>query len=900
MSRIKLLNLQNERKVGIDSSRHICRIKHETLARDSCTRLLHETNGERTANSNEYRTFKDITKRLQVHFLASKTPLSLPPESRTLLQAYVEEKSGGDANKDEAARANQELKAFWEKHVGTGPEKLAVFVGVLRELRQTIVGEANILEWWQLAVKPVINSTKFGKEAIENARDFLLGVMGRIEDDENAHKFANTTNRLLSDLLAIYIDRTRTLHEDHDEGVAQINSQIAKQVEDILVAFGRKCPKQFFYHLDDLLGPASTRLQALTLLSSFLVHQAPHLYLVINTPLMESLLKCLMNDTSVTVISVALSCLIMLLPHIPGSLVPHLPRLFLIYSRLLCWEKFSSLSTEAEKSLVTDDRLPSNNIESTQNATNIGIDANWEKAQPLDGVIEAETPELMTYFTYLYGLYPLNFMNYIRKPRRYLKSIDFPGADTFDLDQTVIRSRTDQFRQVHLLHPNFYNSSAEEEPDDPKWPKMDPADVVGECHSLRIDSMTTLRASGSSPLNKLSEPLSVIPLRTASIKTGGQLSPAMSHASLRSLSSWRGTQSTAVSATAGEPDSPLLKPHLRPLHHGPVSDQSQVPSRDGDLAGQTTQRAESHTHPVSFDTIRSPVEEADPSTLTNLAYLQREIAHLRNDLNFERWHKTQYSEHISQIMRRNVKEATREAETLNLINANRALKKQLDQVSKAREATVKDSALTRKQANSLEANMTERFQKLKHEQEVWQSDADELKRLRLEMKQYRDLLVAAEARELKASHQLEIAQRDLEEKLSLQVQLQEAKRRLHELEYREFEFESTKRQRDIVLKENERLQMRLGGESKVSRPPGRDAVHPSAGLTFKPSSPRRSVTFNVLQTQTSSDPQKSMLPNENETVTRLGANSEGSVHNDENARPGSSASVASKGMPVRS
>ena len=92
----------------------------------------------------------------------------------------------------------------------------------------------------------------------------------------------------------------------------------------------------------------------------------------------------------------------------------------------------------------------------------------------------------MTYFTYLYGLYPLNFVSYIRKPRRYLKNVDFPSSDAFDLDQTVIRSRTDQFRQMHLLHPNFYNMTVEEELIDPKWPKMDPADVVGECQALCV------------------------------------------------------------------------------------------------------------------------------------------------------------------------------------------------------------------------------------------------------------------------------------------------------------------------------------------------------------------------------------------------------------------------------
>ena len=217
----------------------------------------------------------------------------------------------------------------------------------------------------------------------------------------------------------------------------------------------------------------------------------------------------------------------------------------------------------------------------------------------------------------------------------------------------------------------------------------------------------------------------------------------------------------------------------------------------------------------------------ESSPLTNIAHLQREITLLRNDLNFERWHKAQYSEHIGQIMRRNVKEATVEAETLNLINANRALKKQLEQLQKTRDATIRDSALTRKQANSLEANMTERFNKLKLEQETWQADADELRRLRAEMKDYRELLVTTEARELNKSHQLEIARRDLNELKTTQDHLQNALRRLHQYEYREFDFETAVRERNLLKGENETLHAKLQRSVEQGKPLRRRGSDPA-------------------------------------------------------------------------
>ena len=734
-------------------------------------------------NMKKPRTVKDVTKSLHTLFSGPKIPLSLPSENRRLLQSFIDEHDG-EVGEEESLRANLDFKAFWEKYVVSNPQWKGAFVGVLKELRAAIVGDANILEWWELAVKPVITGTGYKKLVQEDAREFAVGAMTYDNEAEVSLQRPTVSQRLCSDLLHTYLAQS-SVDESNDQFAAPESAQTVQQVEDVLVAFGRKRPRDLFHCIDDLVEVSNTRLQALTLLSSFLRHQTPHLYLVINTPLVEDLLKCLMNDTSTTILSVALTSLIMLLPHIPGSLGPYLPRLFLIYSRLLCWEKFSELSNEAQKSLVTDDRISRDADEGQDQGDElegVGIDITWERARPQADALEAETPELMTYFTYLYGLYPLNFVSYIRKPRRYLKAIDFPGADGFDLDQAVIRSRTEQFRQVHLLHPNFYNMSAEEELVDPKWPKMDPADVVGECHGLRTTSKYIPDSPGQPPTGKLPDLPPVPPSSVASLKASGQISPVASHASFRSGNSWRDTQSTAVSVAAREGDSPIIK------RHGVQSDDETLQDRWQPL---------------------SPEEKPQASMQTNIVHLQRQITLLRNELNFEKWHKAQIATHVGQIMRRNVKEATVDAETLNLINANRALKKQLEQAKKAREATIKDSALTRKQANNLETHMTDRFNKFKTEQETWQADADELRRLRMEMKHYRELLVATEARELNKSHQLELAQRDVEEMKKVQAELQDARHRIHEYEYREFEFETATRERDILKNETDGLRMRM-------------------------------------------------------------------------------------------
>lgn len=760
----------------------------------------------------ERRTIKDATKALQVHFSAAKPPTALPAEARRMLQHFVDQHDG-ELSDEESLRANQELKSFWERHVGESPHKSGAFCGVLKELRPAITAEADIWDWWRTAIKPVISATGYRKQALDDAQDFLIGSMIHHDDEVGNETQSRLPSRLCGELFGIYIARTREV-SDEDALVAPENAQIAQQVESVLIAFGKKRTQDFFANIDDLVRIASCRLQALNLLSTFLKHQAPHTYTAVDTPLVEDILKCLMNDTSTTVLSVALTSLVMLLPHIPGPIGADLPRLCLIYSRLLCWEKFSPLSTVAQRNLVTDDRMDADSEDELDPGT-VGMDKSWEVLRPDVDVVETTVPELLRYFTYLYGLYPLNFMSYIRKPRKFLKNLDFPGADDFDLDQAVIRSRTDQYREVHLMHSNFYNMTPEEELSDPKWSKLEPADVVAECNALYSNRRLVLASPGPPPTAKLPELPPFPPLSVQSpqshISNSNQISPVASQASLRSGISWRETNMAPLSAQSTDPDSPLMRPqgldedddHLRIPGRSPAANRSASLGID-----DFPEPGNSSSNRASRDKHEAPQ--------TNLAYLQREITLLKNDLNFERWHKAQYSQHIGQLARKNVKDATAEAETLNLINANRALKKQLEHIRNAREATLKDSALTRKQANNMESHMLDRLRSMKKEQETWMAEAAELRRLRTEVKQIRELLVACEARELNKSHELELLQRDMSQFQDVQEQLREASQRMREYEFREFEFERAKREIEILQNEKHTLQMKLSGREQDS------------------------------------------------------------------------------------
>ena len=321
-------------------------------------------------------------KAIQPDFAPAKTFLALPPESRHILQKFIDNQEDL-LSEDHRSRVNTELRSFWDRLVAGSSLKTAVFAGVLKELGLSSLGYSRSLYWADTVALPLICTTGHSPSAIQDARDFLLSIMLSDDDFHTPEHKTKPLARLRLKLFDEYVRRTQTF-ESNQASLLSDDMQIARHIEDTLIAFGQKRPKDLFNNVDDLVIRADTRLPALTLLNAFLQHQTPHLYLVIHTPLIEHLLKCLMNDTSTPILSVALKSLIMLVPHIPGSLAPHLPRLFLVYSRILCWEKFSELSTDEQRSLVTDDRLAYDEAEEDLEDViqTAGIDLTWEKACP--------------------------------------------------------------------------------------------------------------------------------------------------------------------------------------------------------------------------------------------------------------------------------------------------------------------------------------------------------------------------------------------------------------------------------------------------------------------------------------------------------------------------------------
>lgn len=616
--------------------------------------------------------------------------------------------------------------------------------------------------------------------------------------------------------------------------------------------------------IDALVVKKQHRAQALSLLCTFVRHQPPHLYEALKTDLMDHLLQCLMIDTSTTVVSLALTTLIMFLPHVPSSLVHYLPRLFAVYARIMCWEKADPERLNDETSAESGEESP---VHSPIAEPAMFVDPTWDILPRSSDTADSMAPDLTHLFTFLYGLYPLNFMNFIRKPSKYLRDAKHPGAEGLKLDTNAIHHRSEQFRRVHLLHPHFYTMTVEAElADTNRFLESEPADVVAQCMGLCAAVPAVLNDPGPPPTGKL-------PGIPQSARTATEDIPAQSLAEdgangssepaspTSRLHSWRDTQSTTVSFSAQESmkmmrkssqhsrsrrssratsrrSSPNRTPHGSYPHDSPTLPAHIIHSASDTKLKDMLQAQESlrtnlrNDSNASLSTQEAPRLDAYIQSLaqapnarspalrptanggsSNTAFLQREILLLKNDLNFERYLKQQHLSHIGQLQHKYIREATVEAETQKLINNNKTLKLKQEEAKKTLATLRKETTASKNHAKKWEAELNAKAKSLREDQRKWKADEESLRRelqeARQEGDQLKSLVVETEAKELLSRQKLQSVEANLGELEKLRAEVEILNKRLKDFEAREEQFEFGRQNEEIARTQLETLRLKF-------------------------------------------------------------------------------------------
>lgn len=554
-----------------------------------------------------------------------------------------------------------------------------------------------------------------------------------------------------------------------------------QMIKEALMAFGKRDPKGFMTALNEFVVKREHRNAALSLLCTFVSSGPPHLHLILQVPLFVNILHSLQKDESTATVNLALIALVMILPFIPSSLVPFLPTLFNIYARLLFWDR-DSYFAQQHTEMGTDNG-------------EAGAGIPWDKSlldPDYDGHSLSYLPE---YFTILYGLYPINFLDYIRKPQRYLRHAN--NAEDIDVQAMEIRDRSERFRKHHVLHPNFYNLTIETEKTDmSRWIKSEADEVLAECMALVIEHTPGVsQARPATPLPAASKSLTGDDLSQEGLDSALLGTPADSSVPHQALSvrsmplgrptsslGRRGSQSSRLSGgdaaetRSGEAvgDSPTLPPDL-PESPSQGQLQESIYSNKATKVGLHQSLASNSVPSL----VLSPQEQAgekgperSPFTQASggkggsnadlgdqVAVLQHERLRLINDLQYERFIKQQHMIHMGELRRRQIRVSATEAETQNLVMANRSLRQRLDEAKKGEAQIKKEFDHRRNMAKKWESDLSNKLRVLREEQKKWQSEGSELKQqlenAQAECESLRRIVEAAEKEKLESEQNLE-------------------------------------------------------------------------------------------------------------------------------------------------
>ncbi|KAF5017900.1 hypothetical protein F66182_10147 [Fusarium sp. NRRL 66182] len=682
-------------------------------------------------------SLKDLSKAI-VAFLAEPTP-SLPDNLTQTIDAYLRRHQKHD---DAAAdRLQDELFSIFDKHVKDTHAAFAPFLAILRQLLSTLQTPERIFAWWD-ACSALLTTSSLEKGVVEESFNCIMEIVSIAEQNHDTSDADLASNPLIDRLFSGWMER---LYPATTEGLASLQSN-EKITREALVQFGKKHPRELFTALDRYFVKKQYRTAVLRFLGDYLQSQPPHLHQILQTPLFNDILRCLQHDSSTTIVSAALTILIMLLPHMPSSLVPHLPTLFNIYARLLFWSRERADIVEPQPEDADS--------------------ANWDECSYEAEVDDHPVYHLLNYYTILYGLYPINFMDYIRKPQRYLRHANVANANDMEVQPTEIRDQSERFRRCHLLHPNFFTLTIDSEKTDfGRWITSEASEVVAECMGLCVATELNqtlgqdLPAPGAPTPNEDSvengqdSSLPTAPAEThdgyhlptsasmESIASSRRPSALIRRGSQSSLPSTRDSIDTRIKESSA--DSPTLGPHLiQSSSHTQLQDMIQsnkaiksslhqslandsVPSLS--LSNQDSAAERPGPSPLGAPpTISAPLSLTETSTQE--ANLQRQILLLQNDLNFERYLKQQHMAHIGDLRRRHMEEAVTEAETQNLLITNRNLKYRFEEAKKAEMQVRKDSEKSRALAKKWEADLSTKLKTLRDESKRLKTDFEALQK----------------------------------------------------------------------------------------------------------------------------------------------------------------------------
>uniref|UniRef100_A0A2C9KYW8 Hamartin n=1 Tax=Biomphalaria glabrata TaxID=6526 RepID=A0A2C9KYW8_BIOGL len=215
-------------------------------------------------------------------------------------------------------------------------------------------------------------------------------------------------------------------------------NSLSQKTQDILSELRDLQAKVLIEKLTDAIKTSEHRLPALQLVLYLAYKELPWCHMLMDSPIIQSLIKFLKSDNDAAVLMTSLMILVILLPSVPDSIVNHLHTIFEIFGRLATYCSKKPAST-SEAYLVH---------------IHVG---------------------LYSLFNRLYGMYPCLFLAFLNK--------FCTAKENIHAYEEIIMPMIERVR----LHPRLITGLKDTETSKNRWKDQETQDIVVNCSKFSLD-----------------------------------------------------------------------------------------------------------------------------------------------------------------------------------------------------------------------------------------------------------------------------------------------------------------------------------------------------------------------------------------------------------------------------
>ncbi|CDK29948.1 unnamed protein product [Kuraishia capsulata CBS 1993] len=350
---------------------------------------------------------RSLIRSLEQLFRDSKSVLSVPPATVTTLDEYIERHDTFTSMNNN--KLSDELYHIYKEFVVDDSAKELGFLQILATLSPFIVETKELMLWIDRYYTPAVNSAGRDSKFVSACRQFLKSILVVKESSDQQlqairKEHAEILLKRLLDTCLILPDSGKKVTSNSDSQETEERQRFIRlNCRQLIEVFYEKDLRTHLEMMDSYVRNPQSRLAALVLLASVAKPYSENLKIIAETSLFTHILNCALLDRPVQVVSVSVSLLCLIIPHIAKCIDQYLPQLFAIYSRLVCWD----LGIQFPE-LVYDESTP----KLEKDEPNY-LQPTWEPLE--DGIEENDiySPEFKKLFLVLYGLFPRTVCDFV-------------------------------------------------------------------------------------------------------------------------------------------------------------------------------------------------------------------------------------------------------------------------------------------------------------------------------------------------------------------------------------------------------------------------------------------------------------------------------------------------------